>query len=93
MMQIWKIDANNYFTGESYLTDNPTENEIAVPIIIGYLKPIWDGTKWAEASTEQEIIIWKEEQKNQPQPKTELELIREQTVINQGAIDFIIMNY
>lgn len=43
-------------------------------------------------------IIWKtkeeiDAEKNQPQPPTELEILKNQVSENQGAIDFIVMNF
>ncbi len=61
MKQVWKID-NNFYTGDSYFVDEPSENEVTIPILVGYVKPIWNGVDWVEGATEQEIQEWENSQ-------------------------------
>ena len=62
MVQVWKIDNKNIYTGESYFIEKPSINEIITPILIGYVKPKWNGTEWIEGATEQEIQEWENSQ-------------------------------
>lgn len=61
-MQVWKIDNNKFYTGDSYFVDTPSEDEIVTPILIGYVKAKWTGLEWIEGATYQEIQEWKDSQ-------------------------------
>ena len=70
------------------IDDVEVEVEVSDPhyiqeIPVGFYLPKWDGEKWVEGLSQTEIdaII------NQPQPKTELELLREQVAQQQEIID------
>ena len=75
-MQVWKIDVNKMYTGESYFVDEPSENEITTPITIGYVKPKWNGIEWIEGATEQEIQAWKDSQKSESMLPTQEERLK-----------------
>ena len=62
MIQIWKIDENNFFTGESYFVEEVKENHVTTPILVGYIKPFWTGLDWTEGATEEEIEQFKDKQ-------------------------------
>jgi hypothetical protein len=70
LKQIWKIDGNNIFTGESYFTKVSDTNEITTPLTVGYVKPLWNGIEWQEGATEEEIQEWKESNEQQNQQPT-----------------------
>lgn len=58
------------------------ENEHKVPIYTGFntlkfIKPMWNGEKWTEGASEEEIKQWKEENKIIKQPTTEEEMLKE----------------
>lgn len=90
-MQIWKIDINGIFTGESYFVEEPTSDEITSPITVGYVKAKWTGTEWMEGATAEEITAWQEEQNNQPKSLTEIEQLRlDQAQANSEIIDLIL---
>lgn len=69
-MQVWKIDNNNFFTGESYLIDKNAEDyienklEITTPYLVGYVKGKWDWVNkcWIEGATVEEVSEWQKQQ-------------------------------
>lgn len=83
--QVWRIDDNGFYTGESYFVEEPSENEISEPIFVGYVKPKWNGLEWMEGATEQEIQEWQEEQRNQPKIPSKDEIL-EQELANTNAL-------
>lgn len=76
MVQVWIIDNNNFYTGESYFVEEPSTNEVVTPITVGYVKPKWDGDGWTEGATEEEVQAWKDSQITEREP-TEVEKQRE----------------
>jgi hypothetical protein len=74
-MQVWKIDINNFYTGDSYFVVEPSENEVTIPILVGYVKPKWTGVDWVEGATEQEIQEWKDSNIIEREP-TEMEVLQ-----------------
>ena len=42
-----------------------------------YIKPNWNGTKWIESATEEEIQAWQEENKIIKQPTIEEEMLKQ----------------
>lgn len=75
MRKVIKIDSNGYFVEDVIL-----ESEEITPIDCieiecheGFYKPKWNGSRWIEGLTQEEI----EELKNKPVPKTELEILKE----------------
>lgn len=65
MMQVWVIDQNGYFTGESkiILEKELTNLMITLPYTFGYIKGKWNGTEWIEGATDEEIKAWQEKNK------------------------------
>lgn len=61
-MQVWKIDENNIFIGESYFVKEPKTNEITAPLTVGHVKSKWTGIEWIEGATQEEIQTWKDSQ-------------------------------
>lgn len=59
MIQVWLLDENNFFTGESVFVDEVTENMTTEPLLIGYVKAKWTGKEWIEGATDEEIEEWK----------------------------------
>lgn len=54
MIQVWLIDENGFYTGVMDFVENPNENEIPI-LPNGFYKPKWDGEKWTEGATQEEI--------------------------------------
>lgn len=75
MKKVLKIDDNGFFIedvileNEEIIPDDCVETECPQ----GFYKPRWDGAKWIEGLTQEEI----EELKNKPIPKTEFEILKE----------------
>lgn len=78
MIQVWKIDNEGYFTGESDFKEEKEVNKFDVTeaIDIGYIKAKWNGSKWIEGATEEEIRQFKEEISKPPEP-TEFDKLKE----------------
>ena len=76
MKKAIKINENGYFLEDVIVEDDfeQTENIITVPYEnVGFYLPRWDGEKWIEGKTAEEIQAIK----NQVPPKTEIEILRE----------------
>ena len=84
MIQVWKIDNEGYFTGESDFKEEKELNQFDVTeaIDVGYIKPRWSGSKWIEGATEDEIRQFKEEMSKPPEP-TELDKLKELVLVQQ----------
>lgn len=65
MMQVWLYDKNKVFT-ESIFVDAVGENMTIEPLLVGYIKPTFNGADWIEGATEKEIKAW--EEANKPKP-------------------------
>ena len=76
MIQVWLLDEQNYFTGESIFVEEVADNMTTKPLLIGYVKAKWTGEEWDEGATEEEIKEWQDTQ--QKTGKTELETMKEQ---------------
>ena len=63
MVQVWLVDIYGFYTGEDAWVEEPKKNEITEPYLIGYVKGKWDGEKWVEGATEEEILEWEEQDK------------------------------
>ena len=63
MIQVWKIDDNSFFTGESIFIEeeNLTSLDIIEGFSIGYIKAKWTGKEWVEGATTEEITAWNNE--------------------------------
>ena len=83
MKQVWKIDENGYFTGESYFVDETTKDyveselEITEPYTIGYVKGKWNGSEWKEGATAGEIQAWHETNRTPKTQPTETEILQQ----------------
>ena len=81
MIQVWKIDTNDFFTGESYFVNENAEDyiesalEITTPYLVGYVKGKWDwvNKRWIEGATVEEIEEWQEQQQHNPNPLPSIE--------------------
>ena len=54
MFYVRIIDENGFFVEDAF-ADELTENTIETPCPAGFYKPKWDGEKWVEGLTEQEM--------------------------------------
>lgn len=54
MTQVWLIDENGFYTGVMDFVENPTESEIII-LPNGFYRPKWNGEKWIEGATQEEI--------------------------------------
>lgn len=59
-MQVWKISKDGFYTGETYFVDENESNEVITPLLVGYLKPKWNGTEWVEGANDVEIKQWED---------------------------------
>lgn len=79
MIQVWMIDKNRYFTGESKIIDEKDLDESSmstVPLTIGYIKPYLNKEEWEEGATQEEIDAWKLENTQVEEEKTTEEQIQ-----------------
>ena len=60
-MQVWMLK-DNFYIGETKFVEEVTENMTDVPLLVGYIKPYFNGTKWVEGATEEEIKEYKQAQ-------------------------------
>ena len=87
-MQVWIIDKNGFYAGESKFVQEVTDLMTTVPLLVGYVKPKFNGTEWTEGATEEEVEAWKQSQQIDicPPKTTEqqvAELINQVTVMDQ----------
>ena len=84
MIQVWKIDNEGYFTGESDFKEERELNQfdITEEFNVGYIRPRWNGLKWIEGATEEEIRQF-EEDMSKPVEPTELEKLKELVLAQQ----------
>lgn len=61
-MQVWIIDKNGFYAGESKFVQEVTDLMTTVPLLVGYVKPKFNGTEWTEGATEEEVEAWKQSQ-------------------------------
>ncbi|PGC22761.1 hypothetical protein COM23_20910 [Bacillus wiedmannii] len=59
-----------------------------VPVPVSYYKPVWDGEKWIETITEEEL---NEMEKPKPQEPSELEQLKKKLALTEKALDDLIM--
>ena len=76
MTQVWLLDENKFFTGESKFVEEVEDNMTTEPLLVGYVKAKWTGREWIEGASEEEIKEWQDTQ--QKTGKTELETMKEQ---------------
>ena len=58
MIQVWMLDKENYFTGESAFVEEVTKNMTTTPYNVGYIKGKLVDDEWVEGATEEEIQEW-----------------------------------
>lgn len=78
MKQVIKVDENGFYVEPVIVSDDEddeVENLIETPIPEGFYLPRWNGEKWVEGLTVEEIEALK--QQNQPQPD-EVELLKQE---------------
>jgi hypothetical protein len=75
--QVFKIDDDGFYVEPVIVSDNDEldGNLIETPIPEGFYRPKWDGEKWVEGLSQEEIEQLK--QQNQPQP-SEVELLKQE---------------
>lgn len=74
MTQVWLIDEDNFFTGESIFVEEVKENMTTVPYLVGYVKGKLVDGQWIEGATEEEIEeIKRQEEENTVPPQPTLE--------------------
>lgn len=84
MTQVWLLDEDGFYLWKNIFVEEVGDNMTIQPLLVGYIKPKWNGSEWEEGATEQEILEWK-----QLQPKTQksdVEFMQEQLtqlIINQ----------
>lgn len=64
MIQVWHLDENKFFTGVSEFANEGDFNEVTmttVPLLVGYVKPKFNGTEWVEGATVEEIQAYDDE--------------------------------
>lgn len=84
MIQVWKIDTNDFFTGESYLVNENADDyiesalEITTPYLVGYVKGKWDwvNKRWIEGAIAEEIAEW--DNRNSPTLSSKFEALKTQ---------------
>lgn len=86
MIQVWLLDEDNYFTGESIFVEEVTENMTTEPLLVGYVKAKWTGREWIEGATDDKIKEWEEQNKPHPQEPTEIEILQQENKILKAQI-------
>lgn len=78
MIQVWTIDENGFLIETKLIKESEkTDQDITTGFSIGFYKAKWNGTKWIEGATEEEIQAWQEENKIIKQPTTEEEMLKQ----------------
>lgn len=93
MKQVWLLDKNNFFTGDSIFVKEVEESMTTIPLLVGYIKPKWTGNEWIEGATEEEIQIWEEIQQSDKSLviKTNEDLTKENEQIWE-TVEFLLKN-
>ncbi|GEM_PF-2080972 len=100
-MKLLKIDTQGYFIEDVIVKEIPMVEKIdgelvEDPLYIkencpnGFYRPKWEFTnnQWVEGASQEEIDAIK----NKPQPKTEIELLKEELATTQEALNYLLMN-
>lgn len=87
MKKVLRIDIEGFFLEDIILEDDdditPSDCvEIECPE--GFYRPRWDGQRWIEGLTQEEI----EELKKQPIPKSKVEILEEEVLQQMVDMDF-----
>lgn len=69
MIQVWLIDKDGYFTGDTDMVDNVESYMVTKPYTVGYIKGYWNGSDWEEGATQEEIEEWNKTNKIDICPK------------------------
>lgn len=83
MIQVWNIDVDGIFTESTLIEEEYFDKNTMVktPIgNVGFYKAKWNGEKWIEGATEEEIKAWQEEN------KVVRNLTREETLSKELAV-------
>lgn len=80
MIQVWLLDENNFFIGESIFVEEVKEGMTTVPYLVGYVKGKLVNDEWVEGATEEEIKIW---QQSQCKQELTTDQMLTQLIINQ----------
>lgn len=67
MIQVWLYDENNIFI-KSIFVNEIDENMTDIPLLIGYIKPMFNGVNWVEGATQEEINSWNKENRTKSDP-------------------------
>lgn len=72
MKQVYRIDADGYYV-EPVIADETPSDCIEIQPPQGLYRAKWTGSEWIEDMAQEEIDRFK----NQPRPKTQLEILQE----------------
>ena len=90
-MQVWLMDNKGYYMNVTKNVDKVGENMTDTPLMVGYIKPYFNGTEWEEGATEEEIQAWKDSQQidicPEDKPKTNEELTNENKILNEAVTE------
>ena len=76
----------NFFIRDDFTFDEETEIGLDTEPAQGLYKPKWDGDKWVEGATQEEID---ELTKPQPQEPTEIDLLQAQVQASSDYVDLL----
>lgn len=81
MVQVWLIDKDGFYLGETTMVEKVSTGMTEIPLTKGYVKSRLVNDKWVEGATEEDIYEWKKSQQidicHEPKPKTLEELTKE----------------
>ncbi len=88
MIQVWLIDEQGFFTGESKFVSEEelTDLTITKPILTGYIKTKWNVLDWEEGATEEEIQAWKDANTPQELPTNKIDISLEEVTAEMTMI-------
>lgn len=86
MKQVYKIDSEGYYV-KPMLVENTPSNCVEEAPPNGLYKAKFVDGQWVEGLSQSEV----DEIKNTPQPKTEIELLKEKQDLMQQALDDLIL--
>lgn len=83
-MQVWIIDSDGFYENESRFVEEVADGMTTLPLLVGYVKPQFNGSEWQEGATEEEIQAWKDSQQidicPEPTIQEEVESLKEQVL-------------
>lgn len=92
MIQVWLLDENDFFTGESKFVDKLCNNMTSEPLTVGYIKAKWTGTEWVEGATDEEIDEWNDSQPEPSIPPKSNEELEQENKILKAQISALSSN-